>query len=91
MDSDNDCYLSRYKDINYLWVFKGTFMMFVGGDNHDEMVFYFKTGGVSHCGLIIYIKKVSKAKEELWKFKYFTMTKYRLQKNSLKETKIFTL
>jgi hypothetical protein len=55
------------------------------------MVFYFKTGGVSHCGLIIYIKKVSKAKEELWKFKYFTMTKYRLQKNSLKETKIFTL
>jgi len=29
-----------------------------------------------------------KAKEELWKFKYFTMPKYNLQKNPLKETKI---
>jgi len=25
--------LSRCKDINGLWVFKGTFMAFVGGDN----------------------------------------------------------
>jgi hypothetical protein len=25
------------------------------------------------CGLAIYIKKYLKAKEELWKFKYFTM------------------
>jgi hypothetical protein len=27
-------------------------------------------------------------KEELWKLKYFTMQKYSLQKNPLKETKI---
>jgi hypothetical protein len=44
---------------------------------------------VSHCGLAIYIKKYLKAKEEeLWKFKYFTMQTYNLQKNSLKESKI---
>jgi hypothetical protein len=36
------------------------------------------------------LKKYLKAKEELWKFKYFTMQKYNLQKkNPLKETKIF--
>jgi hypothetical protein len=36
-------------------------------------------GGVSHCGLAIYIKKYLKAKEEeLWKLKYFTMQKYNL-------------
>jgi hypothetical protein len=34
---------------------------------------------VSHCGLAIYLKYL-KAKEELWKFKYFTMQKYNLQK-----------
>jgi hypothetical protein len=28
------------------------------------------------CGLAIYIKKDLKAKEELWKLKYFTMQKY---------------
>jgi hypothetical protein len=40
---------------------------------------------VSQCGLAIYIKKyLKKAKEELWKFKYFTMQKYNLQKNSFK-------
>jgi hypothetical protein len=43
---------------------------------------------VSHCGLAIYIEKYLKAKEELWKLKYFTMQKYNLQKNPLKETKI---
>jgi hypothetical protein len=43
---------------------------------------------VSHCGLAIYSKKYLKAKEELWKLKYFTMQKYNLQKNPLKETKI---
>jgi hypothetical protein len=48
-----------------------------------------KTRGVSHYGLAIYIKKYPKAKEELWKFKYLTMQKYNLQKNPLKETKIF--
>jgi hypothetical protein len=33
---------------------------------------------VSHCGLAIYIKKYFKAKEELWKLRYFTMQKYNL-------------
>jgi hypothetical protein len=32
--------------------------------------------GASHCGLAIYIKKYLKAKEKLWKLKYFTMQKY---------------
>jgi hypothetical protein len=35
---------------------------------------------VSHYGLDIYIKKDLKAKEELWKLKYFTIPKYNLQK-----------
>jgi len=40
-----------------------------------------KTRGVSHCDLeAIYIKKYLKAKEELWKLKYFSMQKYNLQK-----------
>jgi hypothetical protein len=43
---------------------------------------------VSHSGLAIDIKKYLKAKEELWKLKYFTMPKYNLLKNPLKETKI---
>jgi hypothetical protein len=43
---------------------------------------------MSHCGLAIYIQKLFKAKEELWKLKYFTTQKYNLQKNPLKETKI---
>jgi hypothetical protein len=47
-----------------------------------------KQGGGSHCGLAIYIKKYLKAKEDLWKLKYFTIQKYNLQKNPLKETKI---
>jgi uncharacterized HAD superfamily protein len=35
-------------------------------------------------GLAIYIKKYLKAKEEeLWKFKYFTLQKYNLQKKIL--------
>jgi hypothetical protein len=43
---------------------------------------------VSHFGLLaIYIEKYLKAKEEeLWKLKYiFTIQKYNLQKNPLKE------
>jgi hypothetical protein len=36
--------------------------------------------GVSHYSLAIYIKKYINAKEELWKFKYFTMQKHNLQK-----------
>jgi hypothetical protein len=48
-----------------------------------------KTKGMSHYGLAIYLKKsYLKAKEELWKFKYFTMQKYNLPKNPQKETKI---
>jgi len=43
---------------------------------------------VSHFGLAIYIKKYLKAKEELWKLKYFTMQKYNLQNIPLQETKI---
>jgi hypothetical protein len=41
-----------------------------------------KQGGVSHCGLAIYIKKkyIKEKKEKLWKLKYFTMQKYNLQK-----------
>jgi hypothetical protein len=52
------------------------------------LVLSFLTRGVSHCGLAIYIKNYIKANEELWKFKYFTMQKYNLQKNPLKGTKI---
>jgi hypothetical protein len=47
-----------------------------------------RTRGVSCWGLAIYIKKYLKAKEELWKLKYFTMQIYNLQNNPLKETKI---
>jgi hypothetical protein len=43
---------------------------------------------VSHRSVAIYTKKYLKAKEELWKLKYFTMPKYNLQKNPPKETKI---
>jgi hypothetical protein len=35
-------------------------------------------------GLAIYIKKYLKAKEDLWKLKYFTMQKYNVQKKSCK-------
>jgi len=49
----------------------------------------YKTRGVSHCVALPFTsKKYLKAKEELWKFKYFTMPKYNLQKTPLKETKI---
>jgi hypothetical protein len=42
--------------------------------------------GVSNHGLAIYIKKIYlEAKEELWKFEYFTMQKYNLQKKTLKK------
>jgi hypothetical protein len=40
---------------------------------------------LSHYGLAIYIKKYLKAKEELWKLKYFTMQKYNFQKISSKK------
>ncbi len=47
-----------------------------------------KSKGVSHCGLVIYTKKYFKVNEELGQCKYFTMQKYNLQSNPLKETKI---
>jgi hypothetical protein len=40
------------------------------------------TRGVSCCGLAIYIKKYLKAKEELWKLKYFTMQNIIVKKSS---------
>jgi hypothetical protein len=44
------------------------------------------TRGVSHCGLAVYIKKkYLKAKEELWKFKYFTMQKYNYLQKKIKK------
>ncbi len=39
-------------------------------------------------GFVIYILKYCKEKRELWKFKYFTMPKYNLQKSPLKQTNI---
>jgi len=41
-------------------------------------------GCVTLCGLANYIKKYVKAKEELWKLKYFTKQTYNLQKMPLK-------
>ncbi len=39
-----------------------------------------QTRGLSHCGLAIYMKTYLKAREELWKLKYFTMQKHNLHK-----------
>jgi hypothetical protein len=39
----------------------------------SNMFLFLLTRGVSHCGLAIYILKYLKAKEELWKLKYFTI------------------
>jgi hypothetical protein len=51
-------------------------------------VWQVQTRGVSYCGLAIYIKKYLKAKEELWKPKYFTMQKEKnLEKKSSKRNK----
>jgi len=43
--------------------------------------------GSGAAGQAIYIKTYLKAKEELWKLKYFTMQIYNLQEIPLKETK----
>jgi hypothetical protein len=51
-------------------------------------IWYLKQQDVLHCGLAIDIKKYLKAKEELWKLKYFTIQKYNLQKKLSKKTKI---
>jgi hypothetical protein len=51
--------------------------------------------GVCHTvafAILFTLKGYLKAKEEeLWKLKYFTMQKYNLQKNPLKETKLFQI
>ncbi len=54
---------------------------------YSKWNFYKKQGVcLSHCALAIFtFKKYLKEKEELWKLKYFTMQKYNLQKNPLKE------
>ncbi len=46
--------------------------------------------GVCHTAALPFTlkSKYLKAKEELWKLKYFTMQKYNLQKVPLKETKV---
>ncbi len=62
----------------------------IAGDYTDVCKLQYITRGVSHYGLAIHIKKYLKAKEESWKFKYFTMQKCNLKKkNPLKETKYF--
>ncbi len=38
--------------------------------------------GHGHCGLAIYIKKYLKAKEKLWKLKYFTIQNMIFKKSS---------
>jgi hypothetical protein len=52
-----------------------------------------KQGGVSHCGLAIYIKNIyiKEKRKKKWKLKYFTMQKlHNLQKIScLKETRYY--
>jgi len=45
-----------------------------------------KQGVGQTVALQFILKNYLKAKEELWKLKYFTMPKYNLQKNPLKET-----
>jgi hypothetical protein len=48
-----------------------------------------ETRGACHnVALPFTFKSILRLKEELWKFKYFTMQKYNLQKNPLKETKM---
>jgi len=39
MDLDGDYYSFKCKDINGLWVFKKTYITFVGGDNDHETIF----------------------------------------------------
>jgi hypothetical protein len=47
--------------------------------------------GVSHYGLAIYMKQYLKAKEELWKLKYFAMQKYNLQQIPLRKKSFMIL
>jgi len=47
---------------------------------HVLSVLFMKQGVCHTVALLFTLKKYLKAKEELWKFKYFTMQKYNLQK-----------
>jgi len=47
--------------------------------------------GMCHTVALPFTLKNLLIKEELWKFKYFTMQKYSLQKNPLKEPKSFKI
>jgi hypothetical protein len=50
------------------------------GQTSDQLIIITEFKQNKGCGLAIYIKKCFKAKEELWKLKYFTIKKYNLQK-----------
>ncbi len=41
----------------------------------EELLLLLKARNVSHFGLVIHIKMDLKAKEKLWKLKYFTIAK----------------
>ncbi len=63
----------------------------IGLEDDETTVANFIKQRVCHkCDLAIYIKKVSSygKKKNYTKLKYFTMQKYNLQENQLKETKI---
>jgi hypothetical protein len=49
------------------------------------------TLGPTAKATLVYIKKCLKAKEELWKLKYFTRPKYNLQRILLKKQKVFKI
>jgi hypothetical protein len=56
----------------------------------DSQIFRQNNKGVCHTVALPFIYfNYLKAKEEWWKFKYFTMQKYNLQKNPLQETKLY--
>jgi hypothetical protein len=69
--------IQQCKHVPYRNLFSNSF---VKSPNKFECLDINPTRGVSHRGLAIYIKKYLKAKEELWKLKYFTMQTYNLQK-----------
>jgi hypothetical protein len=54
---------------------------------HENNTLLMDESGVSQCDHSIYIKKNHNAKEELWKFKYFTMQKKILIFNEKKSSK----
>ncbi len=79
---------SNSKKFNVQWVLGGGKWGWGGffaltGDEYTRV----KQGGVSHCGLAIYIKKYLKGKRRIMKTQiFFTMQKYNLKKRFLKKT-----